>query len=276
MLNDREMNLNKKFERLLFYTYRIFEFTEKSIDTFSNTLKWNNSDNYGLLTLTFLIKQHQHIKSVIALVNAECYLDASAISRMMLEGMTLLKWVRIRKDERASLWKAFIIVSDWKLLLEKKTKNEFFDDVDENRIRQLMREYCSPFFTKKARENGIDSVEQLFQETWLIENGQKLSLKKIFEEICEEDIFKNLYQESSQWIHWTPSGILKFVTPSKEKLRIDFQSIRDAELACIIAIFSMAKTILIFSEHFKLSYESEVEKLYLEIIEEFDLKINFI
>ncbi|WP_141699107.1 DUF5677 domain-containing protein [Candidatus Thiosymbion oneisti] len=255
---------------LLHHAKQLFEYCDEAL---SDTIKMKESDHFGFMILCFVFTQFEHFRSVITLIEAGSFSDSTAISRMMLEGMAILHWVKNNSpEEKALLWRGFALVTDYKTIQEMKKKGENYDPSYEDELLARIEELGSPYLTKKARNTGIDSVSDPFQDTWLItESGQKITRGEIFREAGGDDLY-SLYSDFSQWAHWTPKGLGHSIKRRPEGVTFDAQSFNSAAQACSVATHSMGHVMNILDEHFKLALESSLEQLKTEYLG--DLKID--
>lgn len=106
---------------------------------------FEESDHFGFMCVSFFFKQADHYKSVLGLVQIKQNSDATIIARVMLEGLHYLLWAGSMPEKRAGDWRSYALVSDYRLLLRKKSKEEF--ELHEERIRSRIKDECSRFLT---------------------------------------------------------------------------------------------------------------------------------
>src|SRR5688572_8123280 len=75
-------------------------------DCFAANLEHSDDDSYGLVVVTFAAKQHEHMRSLLALLHASQYADTAIIARTMLEGLITLAWIGTQPTTRANAWRA--------------------------------------------------------------------------------------------------------------------------------------------------------------------------
>ena len=70
-------------------------------------------DDMSAMAFCFVNKQMEHIKSICLLADNHQYRDAWAISRMMFEGLALLRWANL-DPIRAEDWKSYWYIGDYR------------------------------------------------------------------------------------------------------------------------------------------------------------------
>lgn len=230
-------------------------------DMLSKPIKVEETDHFGFMVLCFTFKQLEHLRSLVTLIEANHFADATTISRSMLEGMAILGWVRNTDTEKnALLWRGYVLVSDYKEIQKRKENDEPFDRSYEEELLVRIDELDCNYLTKKAKKDGIDSVPDPFQGTWLItESGEKITRGKIFEEIGSE--LYGVYSDFSQWPHWTTRGVCLNIKRKNNSVTFGAQSFTYGAQACATAVQSMSHIMGIMNEHFELGTCEKLEKI---------------
>lgn len=227
----------------------------------------NETDHFGFMALCFVYKQLEHARSILILIDEGQYIDAAILARVMLEGFILLGWASLLPDERGLRWRSYALISDWKLLVEKKRRGEEVDPDVERELRLRLSELDAPFLTANARKNGKEKYPDPYQKSWRVHpNGSKVELNEMVDDLKDPQL-KDLYENLSQFGHWTPRGIGK-IKRNDLSVRLEFRSKSYAAQACAATYLVLGHTLEILSRHFKLNLESEVENVIDDYLKE--------
>ncbi|QEM69494.1 hypothetical protein FO488_15915 [Geobacter sp. FeAm09] len=245
---------------------RMIVTTQKVID---RPLNYNEADHYAFMLLCFLMKQSEHVRSVAILVDAAQYRDATAIARMMLEGMSTLMWAACDRTNRPLQWRAYALVSDWELLCEKKANGEDVDLEMEKRLCDRLKRHGPKFLTKRARRDGANDTDWRFQKTWLLDaEGSHITRSSMFEEIKGESLYE-LYEDFSQWLHWTPRALGDCIVRNEDgRTAYNPNSYRQAAQALVVAFLTTLQTLKLVYEHFKIQSKPPLDQLKMEFLKD--------
>ena len=169
------------------------------------SIQYNEEDHLAFMSLCFVSKQVEHLKTICILVDAGQHKDAGLIARSMIEGMFLLLWAAHDPLKRPLLWRTYALVEDFRLMREKERAGEEIEPSHKLKIMEQLNIYGEQFLTNKAKEamrKNLPVPEDPYCKNW--------SGKQIWE-ICEEVkghlLYEQIYKDTSQWIHWTPRGL---------------------------------------------------------------------
>ena len=230
--------------------------------------KLNESDHFGFMALCFVYKQLEHAHAIAILVDAEQYADADILARVMLEGLILLGWASLLPEERGHRWRAYALVSDWKVLVEKKRHGEEVNPEVEQDIQLRLSELDVPFLTSAARKNGTEGYPDPYQKSWRVNSdGSKVELSNMVDEL-KNPLLKELYEDLSQLGHWTPRGIGENIKRNGLSVRLEFRSKNYAARACSVTFQALGDTLQILSAHFGLNMENELRNIFDDYLKE--------
>lgn len=256
--------LRKHIERMIITT-------EKVID---RRFSYDESDHYAFMLLCFLMKQSEHLRSVAILVDAVQCRDATAIARMMLEGMSTLMWAACDHTNRPLQWRAYALVSDWELLNDKKANGEYVDSEMEKRLSDRLRQHGPKYLTKRARRGGANDTDWRFQKTWLLDaEGSHITRSSMFEEIKGESLYE-LYEDFSQWLHWTPRALGNCIERNEDgRTTYNPNSYHQAAQALAVAFLTTLQTLQLVYEHFKIQSKPPLDQLKIDFLKDVGVEI---
>ena len=108
----------------------LIQFADKLVkltDAMTQQAEFDEMDHLGLMSLCFVSKQIEHLRSIRILVESRQYRDAGLIARSMIEGLCTLLWAAREPQTRPLYWKAYAWVEDYKLMLKKEKAGEEVD-----------------------------------------------------------------------------------------------------------------------------------------------------
>ena len=264
MSSELYRNAEHDFPIIRKHTQRMLELVELRT---KKDFKLNELDHFGFMALCFTYKQLEHAHSIEILVDSGQYIDAAILARVMLEGFLLLGWASLLPEERGLRWRAYALVSDFKLLMEKKHRGEEVNTDVEKELRLRLSEFDEPFLTSIARKNGKEKYPDPYQKSWRVHaDGSKVELRDMVDDLKDPQL-KELYENLSQFGHWTPRGIGE-IKRDDLNVRIEFQSKGYAAQACAATFFVLGYTLEILSRHFGLGMESEVTNAFDDYLRE--------
>ncbi|MDB5986370.1 MAG: hypothetical protein JWR16_1423 [Nevskia sp.] len=251
--------LRKHAERLHLTADRVLE----------RGLKGGVSDHFGFMLFSFLVKQQEHVRSVLVLTDAGQYSDTASIARIMIEGLCTLLWCAAEPQERALQWRAYALVSDWSVLQKRKAAGQVVDPDVEQDLRERLAEYGPKYFTKAARKGGADTLDFPYQNTWhLNETGQPIGKGTLFDSVRGKELY-SLYEDFSQWIHWTPAGLGVRIEHQEDRTFYNPNAYSTAAQALAAAVQSMLQTLELVYEHFRIDSEPSLKTLQAEYLKDF-------
>lgn len=237
-------------------------------EIFNSGFMVSDADHFGFMALCYGGKQLEHARSIGLLVDSYQYVDAAILSRVMLEGLVHLGWASLKADERGLRWRAYVLVSDWKLLQIKKEAGENTDLMVEKELKERLSQLGLPYLTKKARKGSSDAYADPYQNTWMVDaEGSKIELSEMIQEIGDTQL-KMLYDSLSQYIHWTPRGVGELIRRDKGGVSFGDPPSNLAAMSCAVATQMLGHTLEIISSHFDLGMGEKVKKLFQESLEE--------
>ena len=92
-----------------------------------------DDDHLGFMALCFLVRQTNHIQSIVKLIPNR---DSILIARSMVEGLYQLLWAAQEPTKRPLKWRVFAYVHDWRLLQKKIACGELIDPNQQQKNQQ--------------------------------------------------------------------------------------------------------------------------------------------
>src|SRR3954467_1280709 len=89
-------------------------------DVYEKRIAFTPDNGADVMALSFVTKQHEHLRSVRTLITAGLHRDALLIAGTMIEGLGRLLWAFNEVPERTDLWFWFGAILDWRQTLKNK------------------------------------------------------------------------------------------------------------------------------------------------------------
>ena len=241
--------------------------------TLARRPEYEDTDHYGFMLLAFFSKQGEHLQSASQLVSAGQHRDATIIARVMLEGLCLLFWCANEPEERPLQWRAYCLVSDWNLLQKRKADGEIIQPGVEENLRERLERHGFRYHTKKARASGPDGLENPYEKTWMLdESGSHIPRGRIFEEIRGAALYP-VYEDFSQWIHWTPSGFSETISPTDSGMLYSTSAHAKGAQALAVAFQAVYQTAELVFSHFNFNSTPPLQDLLKDDLSELEIEI---
>ena len=188
-------------------------------DIFSKQVTYSPENGADVMVLSFVTKQHEHLRSVTTLIAAGSHRDAQLIARTMLEGLSILLWAIRNRPERTDLWFWYGAILDWRQIMEIERGGLQVDAQEKAELRQYVDEHGPKYLrdkVKKAMEEATasGSAYKLPEDPWRT-NWTTSSIEAMFTEVGGQPLYDRVYRKSSEWVHWGPRTILRAMEPAQ-------------------------------------------------------------
>jgi hypothetical protein len=228
-----------------------------------------DNDHFGFMTILFIKKQIEHLKSILILIDNNQELDSVLIARSMIEGYSQLEYASKDKQQRAYRWRAFSWITDWRLARSEILSGHNVDEKQLNLINKSAK-HISELFLRKNRsfielQKNDKDIKDPFKNKWINENYSEIIQK------LNRNIFYELYVPFSAWHHWCPSGIGKIIKLFSNKIIYNKAAPDQAASSIAIGMHCLLQTLEIFDFHFKLKIDQEITKFRNDCL--VDLKV---
>lgn len=223
------------------------------------------------MSLAFVTKQREHLRSVQLLLEADAHRDALLISRTMLEGEGRLRWAFNKRPERTELWLWFGAIRDYRQTLKNQAEGR---PVDANEIDQLKtlvdihghKYYHRDVRTDLAKAKSNNKAYQLPADPWGY-SWTETSVKTMFDELKESDTYNLGYRNSSEWVHWDPRTIFRSINfVSSGATGFTEKDWNAGGLAYQIACTSLLECLKVLDDHFKLGLKDRLHGLNTQML----------
>ena len=248
---------------------RIFEYVDARI---GKLLDIKERDHFAFVSLSFLHKQMAHARSVNVLLESGLASDASVIARVMLEGLIYVSWMFQKADERAKKYREHALVSDYRTLLRKEADGTPVPEAQKHKVTSRLSELGSNHLRpeKGSQKHGKKNDTDPYQATWMYDDkGTKITISMMTEALGDKQL-KSLYDELSQWSHWTVKGIGRALVWDAQSVRLNSNNVHDAILSCQAVIMALTGTAIAVSAHLKLGMEDQLDSMRTSFVQ--DLK----
>jgi hypothetical protein len=223
------------------------------------------TDMYGNMGLTFLSKQIDHARSLLALNRSR---DSVLIARSMIEGMVQITWASKEPGNRARRWWDFDAIQRWRTLARRKSGGMNIPDRVLAEAERSALRLGRRFLTKKAAARWKRTrtlPKNPYVPTW---SGKDMR------ELCEatryNDKYLTFYAEFSEWHHWGPIGVgeplYAELGPVEGRALVGYQCEDPAvtERALANGFQCLAVTLDIMDDHLHTGLNPELQRLVNE------------
>ncbi len=206
----------------------------------------DTTDLFGVMADVFMQKLIDHLKSILVLVDAGQYQDATIIARSSYESMGLVLWSahgprNNSRESRPLQWFAYEFIDRYYQMERYRQLGIEPDPETERAIRQGVQEYADLFLTKDA-SNAISKGETPKKRLFI----DRIKFGKIINELLEKGLIDReahqRYTMLSQWPHGTSQGMGIVFRYDGQRVAIDKETCKSLGAdAIIIGIRSLVQ-----------------------------------
>jgi hypothetical protein len=216
----------------------------------SRSITIRENDDFGCMTIHFLLKQMQHAESVVRLVPRR---DAGLIARTMIDGLYKLLWTSRAHEERAKLWRSFSVIHDWRMIQARLKIGIVVDDKDIRKNEAGLDEFGTLHRLKNPKPASPDPYNRYWH------GGVKLSdMAKVVD--CRQ-LYDGPYSELSDWEHWGLEGIGNSIEREHNRIIIHPDSDRIAGVALLAAFQCLFETLRVADVYLHLHAANAIQAL---------------
>lgn len=180
-------------------------------EIFTKRVPYEPTNGADVMSLSFVTKQCEHLRSVELLIDANAHRDAGLIARTMLEGQIMLSWAFQDIPARTDLWFWFGAIADWRQTLKNENAGRPVDSEEKRQLREFVDQYGPDYFSgkvrKRLRESEATGVPyQMPDDPWG-NAWTEMSAASMFAAVGATNLYESLYRSTSGWAHWDPRGI---------------------------------------------------------------------
>jgi len=202
-MNKIEEKAEADLTDLILYTDRALTLA----GNIAGSVSFSGNDDFGFVALLFLHKQTEHAHSIKLLVDRELGRDAQLVARAMQETLASLLWIAQQPSKRASQWRGFAYVEDWRLMQRQRDAGEVVDPTTAEAISAYLDKHGEDFLAQTPRRPGQRgnnlSVDDPYYSHW----RGSTEIYEIFQEVGGELLYQEIYGPFSDWIHAGPQGM---------------------------------------------------------------------
>lgn len=225
--------------------------------------RYAKDDHLAFMTLCFLSKQIDHMKSILLLVPSR---DAILIARSMIEGLCQLLWAANSPEELPLRWRVYSAIYDWRLIKKKEALGEVIDKGQLDSTMDKVLRHGEMFLKNKYKGHGFqleDLRNDPFQNNW--RDGQ--SIESICVKVGGTKLYEKAYKRFSAWHHWDCTGLGQAIRRKENKVIYTSLSESDSAMALAIAFQCLIETIQLADSHFKLGLGKDITDMKERYIE---------
>lgn len=218
------------------------------------------------MVLGFVTKQREHLRSMRSLIAEGQHRDAFLIGRTMLEGLGRLLWAFERVPERTDLWLYFGVVLDWRQILKNEASGIIVDPAEKEGLRTYLDQHGSNYYRPNVRKavevaerdgTTVEVTDDPWRNVWT-----DTTVEDMFAEVKLSPLYKGMYRESSEWVHWGPRSILRAQEPAEWGIRgFTEERWRDAVRGFAIGCYALLECSKVMDRHFTLGRTKELNGL---------------
>ena len=250
--------LEKALEISHRHSKRLFEYVDINLVRSHDIYE---EDHFAFISLGFLHKQMAHARSISLLFTSGFLSDSTIIARVMLEGFIYLAWMNIDPEKRATKYRSHALIADFRRILDRDKRGITVPPDKRKAVMDRLAELGPEYLNKRAKALVVPPDSDPYQKSWNYdESGERIEIKRMAEEVGDVGL-KELYDDLSQWSHWTIDGIGHNLVRTPNSVKISKGGSHDAVLACYVVISALSGTGIIVSSHLKLGHEEALEAL---------------
>ena len=262
-------DLSKILAMSQLHAAEIYEYVDAHV---AKPRKICEQDHFAFVAHSFLHKQVAHARSINLLMEAGLSSDALILSRVMLEGLIYIAWMYEDSDKRAKKYRAFALIEDFRRIRDRDKRGLMVTKEQREMVETRLNELGPEYRSKAARSKAFSHHDDPFQPSWNYDDqGAKIQISAMAEELGDKNL-KALYDELSQWSHWSTHGIAHSLVRTETTVRIASGNVRDAIRACQVVAMSLSGTAIALSSHLKLGFEQELQAMRSKLATE--LRVN--
>lgn len=228
-------------------------------DMLQKAIPYNETDHLAFMSLCFVSKQVDHLKSICLLVDAGQHKDAVLIARSMIEGMYLLLWAAQNFVTRPLLWRSYAYVEDLRLMNKKEQMGEKIVPSEKTALLTQLKKYGPQFYTKEAQKSQSDNrplPDKPYRKTW---SGKTVA--DISKEVKGQLLYEEIYKEMSTWIHWSPRGIGTSIRRGSQEVLYVREASDMAAMSLASGFQSLLEATTLADAHLTLGYADRLATL---------------
>ncbi len=226
------------------------------------------------MTLSFVTKQHEHLRSVRTLLAVGAHRDAFLVARTMAEGLGRLLWAFKDVPERTDLWLWFGAVLDWRRILKNEEAGMTVNPQEKDELKKLVTKHGPKYYRgdvgasiKAAQTTG--KPYKIPKDPWRT-NWTDATVKDMFDEVDLALLYEGMYRETSEWVHWGPRSVFMAMEPAEWGTRGFTQEDRPAAARALqLACFSLLTSLQVLDRHFSLGRTERLaglERVMMDIL----------
>lgn len=222
-------------------------------------LPYDDHDHLGFMTLCFVSKQMEHLRSVCMLIDAGRDRDAALIARSMVEGLGLLLWAALKPTERPLLWRSYVWVEDWRLLQTKEAAGEDTETSQKLEIQAQLDGYGHQFLTRKAKRRiaaGHPLPSDPYRPNWA-----GVTIADVLREVGGLPLYESIYRQISGWIHWSPGAIGMAIERNQGSVGYVEADPESAATALAAGFQALFETVRELDAHFECGFADRLTEL---------------
>jgi hypothetical protein len=178
----------------------------------STAIQYDISRDFDVISANFLLKQRQHLRSILAL---ERNRDALLIMRTMIEGLVQLMYIlRTDREKLSSRWRRFNIIESWRGMIAMKRMGHNITPEIQKGVEARKEAVSDEFLTDKARK--ILEKRQPLPPDPYVKKWLSISITEMFYNIkldrADADKLYTAYDMGSSWHHWSQKGLAQAMT----------------------------------------------------------------
>ncbi len=228
----------------------------------------SDEDDFAFISLAFLHKFLLHAESVSLLCAEGLVSDAGIIARSMLEGLIYLAWMDKDKQVRARKYRHFAAVEDFRQIRKAEKRGANLPKEVHERTNVLLQSLDDSFLNRKAKSNQLKPADDPYQKGWNYdENGVRVEIRDMVREIGDE-LLKELYDDLSQWSHWTIQGVGRNLKRTDKSVRMSAGNEYDAIRAFSSVVIALVGAAIAVDNHFSGKHAAVLDSFRSELVAE--------
>jgi hypothetical protein len=221
-------------------------------------LTYKEDDHLGFMTLCFVSKQVEHLRSICVLIDAGRDRDAGLVARAMLEGLGLLLWASSQPVTRPLRWRGYAWVEDWRLVQKRELSGEQVDPTWKSRIDQELKALGPIMYSENANK-CLRAGKPLPDDPYMKWTDVKAG--KVLAEVGAMRLYKTIYRDTSGWGHWNVAAIGRAIERSDGGVRYSETNPEMAAVALAAGFQALFESASQLDQHFTRGFASRLVQL---------------
>jgi hypothetical protein len=159
------------------------------------------------------------------------------------------------------LWRSYAWVEDWRLLNKMEQAGEHIEASRKSEIDTQLKLYGHQFYTEKVKKR-VASGQHLPDDPYRRDRGwHGTTVRSILDEVGGLPLYKEIYQPTSGWIHWSPGAVGKAIERDQQKVLFAERDSEMAATALAVGLQFLFESLSELNNHFEHGFDDQLADL---------------